>query len=166
MTRDPELGTAAQAAIDFIAYAQHPEGGGWRYTPQQVGDVSVAGWQIMALKSAALAELSTPPRVAERARRFFDTTQTSGGERYIYMTNLSDEEPRKPTRTLTAVGLLSRMHLGWKREDARLRRRFGMARRKGPESRELLSQLLRRPGVVSFHGRARHSLATVERSHA
>src|SRR5207249_3975904 len=33
LTRDEELQEAAQQAIDFIVYAQHQPGGGWRYSP-------------------------------------------------------------------------------------------------------------------------------------
>ena len=56
MTGDRALRGPAQAALDFIAAAQAPDGG-WRYSPGEPGDTSVTGWQIMALKSGQMAGL-------------------------------------------------------------------------------------------------------------
>ena len=50
LTADPEIGRAAQKAIDFIEAAQDPATGGWRYVPRQGGDTSVLGWQLMSLE--------------------------------------------------------------------------------------------------------------------
>jgi len=43
MTHDKSLYDPAQAAVNFICYAQHPVGGGWRYEPRTPGDTSVVG---------------------------------------------------------------------------------------------------------------------------
>src|SRR5262245_39992067 len=56
MTNDPRLRGPAQLAVSFIVRAQHP-GGSWGYTPGTLGDTSVSGWQVQALKSAHLAGL-------------------------------------------------------------------------------------------------------------
>jgi hypothetical protein len=106
MTRDPALRRPAQQAIDFIVNAQDPEGGGWRYRIPQAGDTSVVGWQLMALQSAKIAELSVPPRVITRAARFFRSVESEGGAAYGY-NNVDTVRP-----TTTAVGLLCRMYLG------------------------------------------------------
>jgi len=63
MTKDPALKRTCQRAIDFICHAQH-NGGGWRYFPGQPGDMTVFGWQFMALKSGQLAK-----RICSRPRR-------------------------------------------------------------------------------------------------
>ena len=42
--------------VDFIADSQHEEGG-WRYRPNERGDLSVSGWFIMALVSAEMSGL-------------------------------------------------------------------------------------------------------------
>ncbi len=52
MTHDKWLQDPAQRAVNFIVWAQdpNPATGGWRYYPQQAGDTSVVGWQVMALR--------------------------------------------------------------------------------------------------------------------
>ncbi|TWT47250.1 prenyltransferase/squalene oxidase repeat-containing protein [Botrimarina hoheduenensis] len=124
MSRDERLRAPAQAAIDFIGYAQDPTGGGWRYRPRQPGDTSVTGWQVMALKSASLADLRTPRSSATLTRRFLDAAAESGGARYRYRPADPLEETSPPplsaTRPLTAVALLCRMYLGWEADDPRL----------------------------------------------
>src|SRR5262249_9130141 len=60
LTADPQLKGPAQAALNFIAHAQDPNGGGWRYHPREPGDTSVVGWQVMALKSGQMAGLNVP----------------------------------------------------------------------------------------------------------
>ncbi len=52
LTGEQRYRTAAQRASDFIVSCQNRESGGWRYTPYDFGDMSVSGWQIMALHSA------------------------------------------------------------------------------------------------------------------
>src|SRR5262249_30869077 len=65
LTRDSKLRGPAQQAIDFIVAAQHEEGG-WRYSPGEPGDMSVVGWQLMALRSAQLSDLRVPKEVIEK----------------------------------------------------------------------------------------------------
>lgn len=110
MTRDEELQSPAQRALDFIVAAQDPGGGGWRYSPRQAGDTSVVGWQIMALKSGENAGLKVPSDTYLLARKFLDKVQKAGGSRYVYISG-SD---RSPSASMTAVGLLCRMYLGWR----------------------------------------------------
>jgi Squalene-hopene cyclase C-terminal domain len=121
---DPEIGEAAQRAIDYIAAVQHPAGG-WRYFPGQPGDTTVLGWQWMALKSGQLAGLSVPPRTLQRARLFLDSIETDDGAAYGYQH--ADAE-----RTPTAIGLLCRMYSGWRRDDPRIIRGVGLLAAWGP----------------------------------
>lgn len=105
MTRDPALREPARRAVDFIVKAQH-EGGGWRYEPGEAGDLSVTGWQVMALESARSAGLTVPPETLDRAGKFLDSVQSAGGSRYCY------QKGREPTAAMTAEGLLCRVYLG------------------------------------------------------
>jgi len=107
MTADKHLQAPAQAAIDYIQTSQN-SGGGWRYFPGQIGDMSVTGWQVQALKSAYLAGLRVRKDVLNRASRFLDFCAggNPSGSTYGYL-------DKNPTPTMTAVGLLSRLYLGW-----------------------------------------------------
>ena len=114
MTGDQQLRPYAEKAIQFICTAQHSRGG-WRYNPGQPGDTTVTGWQVMALKSGRMARLEVPSQVIERAKLFLDSVSTSQGAFYGYQTPKKEAGP-------TAVALLLRMYLGWKRDDDRLDR--------------------------------------------
>jgi len=115
MTHDRELMAPAPAAINFIVYAQDPVGGGWRYSPRQPGDTSAVGWQLMALKSGHMAYLNVPPGTVAGAIKFLDSVQADSGSQYGYT------GPGAGQAT-TAVGLLSRMYLGWKKDNPALQR--------------------------------------------
>jgi hypothetical protein len=105
LTKDRELAYPAQLAIDFIVNAQH-QAGGWRYEPGQAGDLSVTGWQIIALKMGKVAKLKVPTRCIGKAVAFLNAVQSDGGAQYGY-----DKPGAGPA--MTAIGLLSRMYLGW-----------------------------------------------------
>jgi hypothetical protein len=125
MTGDPALAAPAQASLNFIAYAQDPAGGGWRYQPRTPGDTSVVGWQLMALKSGLLGQLQVPTGVTVGAGRFLDAVQTDGGAKYGYTS------PGSGLGT-TSVGLLSRMLLGWKYDHPGLERGVQYLSQVGP----------------------------------
>ena len=112
MTHDASLREIAQGAIRFIVYAQDIQGGGWRYTPGTPGDMTVTGWQLMALKSGQMAKLEVPSPTISLVQKFMDSVQFDQGSRYGYLM----AKQRAPTQeTTTAVGLLCRMYTGWNR---------------------------------------------------
>jgi hypothetical protein len=125
MTADKGLHGPAQKAIDFIVYAQDPVGGGWRYQPRQKGDLSVTGWQLTALKSAQFGYLQVPPVTVKKASAFLDSVQADEGARYGYT------KPGHRAST-TAVGLLMRMYLGWKKDNPALKRGVDWLGEQGP----------------------------------
>ena len=125
MTHDKGLYSPAQKAVDFIVYAQDPVSGGWRYQPQQKGDTSVFGWQLAALKAGHAAYLRVPPATIKRAYQFLDSVQSDGGAKYGYV------DPGAGPAT-TAIGLLSRMHLGWKKDNPALVRGVKWLSEQGP----------------------------------
>ena len=110
MTQDPDLLQPAQAAVNYICYAQDPVGGGWRYAPRQKGDTSVTGWQVMALKCGHMAYLRVPIEVVKKVPTFLDSVQANDGATYGYT------GPGEGRGT-TAVGLWCRMTLGCYRRD-------------------------------------------------
>lgn len=130
MTRDPSLREAAQAAIDYIVWAQDQSGGGWRYAPGEVGDTTVTGWQLMALKSAQMSYLRVPGPVFNKVTSFLNGVQADGGARYGYLT--AGKEP-----TTTAVGLLCRMYLGWGPDSSPLRMGVKYLSEHGPSTSDM-----------------------------
>ncbi|MEO8494066.1 MAG: hypothetical protein ABI614_03280 [Planctomycetota bacterium] len=130
MTHDRQLMAPAQGTIAFISYAQDPVGGGWRYQPRQPGDTSVVGWQLMALKSGHMAYLQVPPNTVQGAIKFLNTVQSDSGAKYGYA------EPGGGNAT-TAIGLLCRMYLGWKKDEPALQRGAAYISNLGPSKSDL-----------------------------
>jgi hypothetical protein len=111
MTRDDMLERYVGDGVRFIETAQDMHGGGWRYLPGQPGDITVTGWQLAALKSAALAGVAVPTPTIDAACRFLDRVQVRYGEAYGYQSAQA-----KPATS--AVGLLCRLYTGWENEAA------------------------------------------------
>ena len=132
MTHDKNLLVPAGAAINFICYAQDPSGGGWRYQPRDRGDTSMLGWQVMALKSGYMAGLTIPPATVRKASQFLDSVQDAGGATYGY---LDAKGPK--TDATTAIGLLCRMYLGWKKDNPTLQRGIQWLSKRGPSANNM-----------------------------
>ena len=127
MTGDTSLGEMAQSALDFIEFAQDKVGGGWRYSPGEPGDVTVTGWQLMALKSGQMANLQVRSPTILHVGPFLDSIQSEYGARYGYSL-----EKLEPNETRTAIGLLCRMYTGWRRDNPGLRRGVAYLSEWGP----------------------------------
>lgn len=111
LTEDKELKRAAQKAINFIVTAQN-QAGGWGYLPQQPGDLTITGWQVMALKSAYAAGLEVPPTTIQRIDPFLDSQQAPSGVFYGY------GKPGK-SPTCSSIGVLLRIFRTWSHTDPR-----------------------------------------------
>jgi hypothetical protein len=132
MTGDDRLREPAQKAVDFLVRSQHATLGGWRYNPIPGSidtghdtDTSVTGWALMALKSAELAKLKVPGETYDRVRAWLDAAQsTRDGSTYLYNPRDKNRDDLAATQrgsinhTMTSVGLLMRLYLGWKRDHA------------------------------------------------
>jgi hypothetical protein len=106
LTADNKLKQPAQRALNFIASAQS-EAGGWRYGAKQPGfDTSVAGWQLMALKSGQMSGLSVPKETFTRCDKWLDAAMDRNTYGYGYASSGSGV-------TTSAVGLLCREYRGW-----------------------------------------------------
>jgi hypothetical protein len=110
---DPQLRGALQRAVQYIIDNQNPSDGGWRYLPGQDGDMSMFGWQLMALKSAEIAGIEIPP--ATRARMIVFLKSVASGENGGMASYRKGEAP-KPS--MTAEALFSKQMLGMKRTNA------------------------------------------------
>jgi hypothetical protein len=122
MTQDRDLRSGAQDALRYIRETQHRERGGWRYTPQISSDTSVTGWMMMALKSGELSGLDVSQQTYDGIDHWLSLAQQGPDrkDRYRYNPYAPDtpqqRHGRKPTPTMTAVGMLMRMYNGWRRE--------------------------------------------------
>lgn len=109
---EKELGTAVKAEIRAIEDHQNPDGG-WADKPGDPSNLVVFGWQIMALKSAALAKISVDPDVLRRAQKYIQTL--SKGAHGGLFASAPDKEV---SPTATAVGMLGmRILVGAKADD-------------------------------------------------
>ncbi len=145
MTHDKGLMAPAQLSLNFISAAQDPVGGGWRYQPQQPGDTSAVGWQIMALKSGHMGYLQVMPNTVRGATRFLDSVQQDSGSFYGYTS------PGKGSAT-TAVGLLSRMYLGWKQDNPALERGAQYLAKTGPSANNMYFNYYATQVIKQYYG--------------
>ena len=125
MTQDNRLQMPAQYVLNYIMAWQDLAGGGWGYGFKSAGDTSILGWQLMALKSGNMAYLEINPATIKNAIKFLDSVEEDSGAFYGY------RAPGKGHGT-TAIGLLCRMYLGWKKDNPALQRGVEFLAKKGP----------------------------------
>jgi outer membrane biosynthesis protein TonB len=106
MTGDSRLEPVVTKAIAYSLRAQHTTTGGWRYRPNEIGDTSQLGWQMMALASAKRAGLEVPSHTWTRVGRFLDSVRRGqhGG-----LASYRPDGP--PTTSMTAEALYCRLLL-------------------------------------------------------
>ena len=126
MSRDPSLKAPTQAVLNYIMASQDSAGGGWRYHPGQAGDTSAVGWQVMALKSGFMAGIPINPLTVSKAGEFLDFVQSENGARYGYLDKSSPSDAR------SAVGLLCRMYMGWKKDHPAMQAGVKLLAERGP----------------------------------
>lgn len=96
-------------AVLYIA-AQQGEDGGWRYVKGQDGDMSMFGWQLMALKSAEIAGIPMPGTTRTKMIRFLkDRSLGESGGLAAYREGLQATPP------MTAEALFCKQMLGMTR---------------------------------------------------
>ncbi len=96
MTNDESLRKCVEDAMYFIFSAQHTDGG-WGYDPKTPGDLSIACWQMMAVKSALASKIRVQMDSIKVFDRFLDSQQSDGGAMYGYRST-------KPRPSTTAMG--------------------------------------------------------------
>ncbi len=129
MTADDSLQESCQSAINHIIYAQHTDGG-WDYHPKSPGDLSIVGWQVLALKSAVGAKLNVNAETVRGIDRFL--RQHSKGEfMFVYRHGL------KPTASMTAIGTLMRIFRGSAKTDPTILRAIEYLAKEGPSPKDV-----------------------------
>ena len=150
LSRDQGLKQPAQRALDYIVQCQDPNGGGWRCKPRQPGDTSITGWQVSALAAGQLANLDVPTATLSLAGTFLDLKQSGEGAFYGY-----ENRARHPSTS--AIGLLCRIHLGWKHDVPALKQGVAYLLESGPTAEDIYfnyyaTQVLRDYGGESWTG--------------
>ena len=107
MTRDSALRESLLKATRYTINARDLRGGGWRYLPQSPGDLSLFGWQAMAIKSVSRSGIQIPLEVQRRMQFFVDSCSTG---RYGGLAKYMPREER-PTATMTAEAMACRLLL-------------------------------------------------------
>ncbi|MBM3992867.1 MAG: terpene cyclase/mutase family protein [Planctomycetes bacterium] len=108
LSQDPALRRYAQGGVNLLVATQHEGNGGWSYGPSKDAahrDLSISGWQIMALKSGQMAGLSVPSQSIARCKEFLNKTCSMDSEGYGYTPGSG------PTQRMTVVGLLCRQYM-------------------------------------------------------
>jgi hypothetical protein len=118
---------AAQKSVNYcVDIHQNGEGSdklGWRYAPKSdPADISNSGWFVMALKSAKVAGVHVDPAAFEGAIKYIDSLEQKNAgpdagygppSRFLYcLPNTTVSKHRD-----SAIGVLCRQFLGWKKED-------------------------------------------------
>lgn len=112
--RPAELRRAVRLAADFIVERQCADGG-WRYKKDDDGDMSMFGWQLMALKSADIAGVKVKPEVWTQMIAFLKKRslgEHGGLAAYNLYPNTS-----KPTPAMTAEALFCKQMIGIRRSN-------------------------------------------------
>ncbi|MFN7732257.1 MAG: hypothetical protein ACK5OB_10145 [Pirellula sp.] len=161
MTRDVRLLEAAQLSINYMTYAQNPLTGGWHYSPFPLGslpgDTSVVGWQMMAIKSAAMAGLNFDVDSVRRANVFLDTMLVPNGFGYHYSLEFKARNPLEYRPAMTACGVLCRMYSGWSKEEPTIKAAVAKFAADGPIAGDIYynyyaTQVMKQYGGAEWDG--------------
>jgi hypothetical protein len=107
----PRLRGAVQRAVNYTLGIQLSSDGGWRYNRNSSeGDMSIFGWQLMALKSAEIAGIRIPEQASERMIKFLQA-RSLGADRGLAAYRVG--EPHTPA--MTAEALFCKQILGIRR---------------------------------------------------
>ena len=110
MSSDPALAEQARGAlsraVDLIVKAQElskspSQAGGWRYQPtSRDSDLSVSGWQVMALRAAKSAGCAVPSGQIDKALAYVKTCAVRDGGGFAYQPGQAANNPRTGTGIL------------------------------------------------------------------
>ncbi len=134
-TGSKALREPAERAVRFTLACQNP-GSGWRYGVRPGdNDTSVTGWMASSLRAAADAGLAVDQAGLAGARKWLDAVTDPGSGRTGYTER--GNGPGRPSHllevfwadrseSLTAIGILTRIHSGQRRDAAVVARGVGL----------------------------------------
>ncbi|HLQ44538.1 MAG TPA: hypothetical protein VK137_07415 [Planctomycetaceae bacterium] len=116
LSSDARLRDPLAYAVGYIVDQQNPDGG-WRYVKGQSSDMSIFGWQLMALKSAEIAGLSIPEATKTKMVQFLKD-RSLGQNKGLAGYRLVGGQSLPPTDSMTAEALFCKQILGISRTNS------------------------------------------------
>ncbi|MFP6765255.1 MAG: prenyltransferase/squalene oxidase repeat-containing protein, partial [Planctomycetaceae bacterium] len=115
---DARLREPIRRAVQYIIANQNPTDGGWRYERGQRSDMSMFGWQLMALKSSQIAGIEVPDDVTQKMIGFLKQ-RSLGTRRGLAAYRMVEPpfEPLRPSSAMTAESLFCKQMLGLARDN-------------------------------------------------
>lgn len=142
LSSDSRLRQPLTKAVIYIIDNQNPDGG-WRYVqpkssglPPQSSDMSMFGWQLMALKSAEIAGIAIPESTKSKMVLFLKD-RSQGAKKGLAGYRIAAGQHLPPTESMTAESLFCKQILGISRTN--------------PACDEAVTYLLQRPPRPSTH---------------
>lgn len=115
-TNDRRLREPLERAVRYILDHQNPTDGGWRYQKGQRSDMSMFGWQLMALKSAEIAGVTLPKPNKDLMIRFLNERSLGDRGGLSSYRKLDPEfKPLPPSASMTAEAMFCKQMLGMQR---------------------------------------------------
>ena len=112
-TTDTRIREPLARAIAYIVENQNPRDGGWRYQNWMQSDMSMFGWQLMALKSAEIAGIPIPSETKNKMIQFLKD-RSLGKSNGLAAYRIA--QPSLPaSASMTAESLFCKQMLGMKR---------------------------------------------------
>ena len=117
MTHDSFYKDSLQSALRY-SFTSQQAGGGWDYSSLKTGrnDLSITGWQVMALRASQKAGIPIPARVRQNLGHFLNRAFTSNG--YGIYADAPPETGRMGAN-MVAVALLTHLYSGGLASDPR-----------------------------------------------
>jgi hypothetical protein len=124
MSQNPEVGKAAQAAVDYIVSASGPYEV-WNYSTKNGkagrNDTSVSGWNLMALKSAKIAGLKVEGSAFQGCMNWLNAATRPNDGRCAYAGTIAQVAAGNGSMAMCAAGMLMRQFMGVDRGDPALK---------------------------------------------
>ncbi len=115
LSSDRRLRQPLVRAVNYIVENQNPDGG-WRYVKGQSSDMSIFGWQLMALKSAEIAGITIPESTKSKMVAFLKE-RSQGSNKGLAGYRMIGGKLTPPTDSMTAEALFCKQMLRLSRTD-------------------------------------------------